>query len=308
MPKGSELNEQHFCETPVEFENALSTLAPASLVELQYNDGGVMKTSAKRLGILNHGTGDLAETASPHYNLVTHAGYFRAFKRALDSLNIPHTATVSQYGNAAFVDFDFKGRNIELKEVGEEFTSGIRLGHRYDKTTGITIAARFVRLACSNGMVVKGNSLKFVLTHHDKMARETSVWLETRLNEIVSLNQDLQMWVSQCMQDSIEWHTAARIMERLINNNKHLEHILEKLNIDITWQKKNEQFKKRPVYLTEGDQNRKLSRWDLYNAITAYATHGAQITPFIEQAMQTKAQRILKTKLEKMPMAEVFSE
>lgn len=78
--------------------------------------------------------------------------------------------------------------------------------------------------------------------------------------------------------DSIEWEIMERILRSVSGAKKHFEAIKEILH--------------------KGSES--YTRWDLYNAFTNYATHGQQLTPNVEQMMQTKAEKILLTPLVEM--------
>jgi len=47
----------------------------------------------------------------------------------------------------------------------------------------------------------------------------------------------------------------------------------------------------------------KLTRWEIYNAITRYLTHGEAITPHIENIFHRQAEKLLMIPLAKLPRA-----
>ncbi|MCJ7767821.1 hypothetical protein MUP79_05485, partial [Candidatus Bathyarchaeota archaeon] len=98
--------------------------------------------------------------------------------------------------------------------------------------------------------------------------------IELMLKEMVNSNEKLKEMVNNCIGDSIEWEMMERILRSLNPADKHFEALKNKLK-----------GIERPT------------RWDLYNAFTEYATHGEQISPNVEAALQTKAQKVLETPL-----------
>jgi len=38
-----------------------------------------------------------------------------------------------------------------------------------------------------------------------------------------------------------------------------------------------------------------ITRWDVYNAVTRYATHGEQLSPHVEMMLQNRAKQLLVT-------------
>jgi hypothetical protein len=281
------------CETLQEVKKATKGLSKAKLVNLQFDDGGVTKDVDNFKGVYNYTKGKYASTVVNYYNLVQHKDYFDSFAIALDRLNIKYKMTIQEVNNRAFCDIDFKDRNVKYDKLNEEFTTGIRLINSYDKSSGIAVMPRFTRLACMNGMIVTRTEKTMTIKHIDKMAKEIEKFVEKKLHGMINEYSDLQRWVSNSMKDSIEWKKGCLIIAKLFDQLKHREEILKRLGISIV------------SVADKKDKKKKLNRWDMYNAITHYLTHGEQITPHIETIFQKKATALLTSKLIKMPLAEV---
>lgn len=95
--------------------------------------------------------------------------------------------------------------------------------------------------------------------------------------ETMTLNraEERQIWVNNCMEDSVEWDLCQKLMEVVFKTDKHREAIIEILRKDTVG----------------GIPN----RWDIYNAVTSYATHNEQLKPNVEMLLQKQAQQILVT-------------
>jgi hypothetical protein len=207
-----------------------------------------------------------------------------ALQQALVGLNINFTSHISQQGHRIFADFTFPDAKIVLTQVGEEFATGVRLINSYDKSTGLIIVPRLCRLVCTNGMVLKTFGEGLVMKHNNhNLAQDIAGMVEATLAKIINSQANLQAMVSNCMADSIEWHMVEGIMKRLIGRQKHMVAIMSRCE---------------PV-------NGVITRWALYNAITAYATHGEQIKPNIEAWLQSKAEKVLNTPLAGLADVEV---
>jgi hypothetical protein len=78
------------------------------------------------------------------------------------------------------------------------------------------------------------------------------------------------------MKDSIEYSLVYKILSIVIGlgKEKHIKGILSKL-----------------------ERKKRITRWELYNAITNYATHGEQIKPNLEMWLQEKSNKVLKNPL-----------
>ena len=295
------------CNSLEEVQKASENLDKATMCDLKIVDGGVVKDVKEFKGIYNISRGKFCAAVVPHYNLVQHKGYFDGFATALNRLGIKYKMTLKQSGNRAFADIEFKDRNLKFDKLNEEFTTGIRLVNSYDKSTGLYVMPRFTRLACANGMILTRSEKTVSIKHHTKMVREIEVFIERKVNELINENQDLHNWVSRSMKDSLEWNKCCLIIEKLFSQLKHREEILKRLNISVI-ENTNKKTKKKSVAYTWNDTKKKkekITRWELYNAITHYLTHGEQITPHIENLFHKQAEKLLTTPLEKMPMAVV---
>jgi len=296
-------------KTLPEIYAATERLDKVKLVPLMYDDGGVTKTSNNLRGVFNISQGKLCAAVAPFYNLVSYKQYIDSFADSLDRLGIPFSMKIAQTPSKCICDINFEGRNLKFENLNEEFGTGIRLVNSYNKSTGLHIMPRFTRLACTNGMIVTRTVETFSIKHSSKMAQEIENIIEKKIAEIISSSKDLQEWVSSSMADSIEWKNICAIIEKLFNQPKHREKILEKLGISMIQVKKksrkNKVSKTEYSYVMEKEGVEKITRWQLYNCITEYLTHGEQITPFLESVMQKQAEKLLYTKLEKMPMAEI---
>jgi hypothetical protein len=220
--------------------------------------------------------------ASTGYKIVQHRELVRSLIEAIENLNIRHEVSLNSQGHRLFVDVKFPEVKLLAKEVDEEFIGGLRIINSYDKTTGLIIVPRLERLACSNGMVVAKFIGGFSVRHNAPLVEEFAGLIEKTLNDMINSCPKLQAIVNDCISDSIEWELCKRLVKALIKREKHTELILENI-----------------------DPSKTITRWDIYNAITRYATHGEQLKPNVEHWLQNKAQRLLHKPLEQFPLAEV---
>ena len=303
------MNKQptYVCQTISEVTNATTNLDVASMVPLHINDSGVMKEVKEWKGIYNNTKGKFCTAVVPHYNLVQHREYFDAVANALNRLDIKFTMTIKQSGNRAVGDLDFKDRDIKFEKLDEEFATGLRIMNSYDKTYGLFVVPRFTRLACTNGMIVTETKNTVSLKHHAKAVRDIEGFISKRINEIIASSDDLQNWVSLSMKDSKEWKVCCNIIAKLFDQLKHREEVLKRLGISIVEVTNKESKKKSIAYVWDDKKQKKnkFSRWEIYNAVTNYISHGEHITPHIENLFHQKAQKLLITPLEKMPIATI---
>lgn len=237
--------------------------------------------------IYNLSKNSLGCIASKGYNIIQHRQVVSALFEAIENLNIPYEKKMRSQGHRVFLDITFPQTKVLVKAKGlvqgEEFVGGIRLINSYDKTTGLLILPRMERVVCANGMIVSQFIAGYSIRHNQTLVKDFQIVIEKAINGIVNSSSVLQAILNECIADSIEWQYCELVFKNLIKYKKHTEGILEILK-----------------------QNKKdvVTRWDLYNCITAYCSHNAQLKPSIEAHLQNKAQHLLKTKLEVLAVEE----
>ena len=97
--------------------------------------------------------------------------------------------------------------------------------------------------------------------------------IDKMIKDIIANDDKLANMVSICIADSLEWQALRLLTKALFRQKKHVVQILKRLDAN----------------------KEKISRWEFYNAVTNYATHGERIKPHIETLLQNKAADIMKT-------------
>jgi len=245
--------------------------------------GGQSEPETRWKAVWNVNTNKVASIVSDGYEIVQHRDVASSFLEACQNLNIENEMSIKEGGNRMFIDVKFPQAKLYVQK-GEEFIAGFRLINSYDKSTGIIIVPRLVRLVCQNGMVmpVKGFIGSFCYRHNQNMAKNIHSYIEKAIAQTIESSEKLKAMVNNCIGDSVEWEIAEKIMEALIHVEKHYKPM-----VAIMKQK----------YEATG---KKLTRWDVYNAITQYTSHGEQLKPRIEELLQKKAQRVLVTPMIKL--------
>lgn len=258
--KKREVNKMTFPELDVAEERAVFIA----------NAAGEPVIEKKLKGIVNVSKGMLAAVTSVGYNTIQHNEVRSDLFTALTNLNIAFVPSIREQGHRVYIDVSFPDAVVKLTQVGEEFASGVRVINSYDKTTGLIIVPRIVRLKCTNGMVLKTFGEGVVLKHNSSIVKDIQANVETALKSIINGHQNLQKMVDRCIADSIEWKLAEKIIKKLIGREKHIEAIKKLL-----------------------PESEVVTRWDIYNALTDYATHSEQISPNIEAWLQSRAEILL---------------
>ena len=238
--------------------------------------------SKRHMGVWNVDKNELACLAPKSYTVIQHRYATECLIEAISSLNIKAVATLKRSRHGIHVDFDFPDSKFELTEVGESFTTGIRVVSDYSQVAGLMIAARVTRLACSNGMVVNDIVKPTRIKYTEQLTLTVEGLIDKVIRDIISNDRKLANMVSVCMADSVEWQAVKLLTKALFKEKKHVGEILSRLKYD--------------------DSGR-VTRWDFYNAITNYASSGGRLKPEIDAWLQYKAQKVLKT-----PIAQLTEE
>jgi hypothetical protein len=231
--------------------------------------------STRHMGVWNIDKNELACLAPKSYMVIQHRYAVECLIEALASLNIRAQAQLKQSKHGVQIDFDFPDSKFELTEVGESFTTGVRVVSDYSQVAGLVIGARVTRLACSNGMVVND----IVKPKRIKYTEELKIMVEGLIDQIVrdiiADDDKLANIVSLCMRDSVEWPAVRLLTRALFKEKSHIKEILTRI---------------------KPNQDGRVTRWGLYNAVTNYASSsGRRLSPQIDAWLQNKAQRILAT-------------
>lgn len=292
------LYQNFVCKTFEETKTATEHLDKAIIVRpLKFEVGGIEHTTNDWKGIFNLTQGYFTKPVGEIYNLVTHKEFLDSFAQTMERLNIEFEMKICSVGNTVVTDVEFPNKKLEFKELNEEFVTGIRIINSYDRAYAVTISPRLKRLACLNGMVLQREENSFNIKHSASLVKEIEKLVETKINDIINTYKDFQVLVEENINDSIEWNIASKIIEKIFKQPKHIEEILKNLGIT-RLETENVLDKKNPTVSYVGYDNiKKLTRWELYNAITKYLTHNAQLSPYVENALQVKAEKILNTPL-----------
>lgn len=250
---------------------------------IKFTVAGVEKESKDHKVIYNITKGMMGCVASDEYRLVQHKELYEYVESYLNNLNIPYTVNLRQQRNKAYMDFKFQNAKIVLKEKGEEFIGGLRLINSYDKSTGVFVIPFMTRMVCSNGMVVSILSKnRNSIWHNSKQIDKLGEVISLKMTELINMDQKLQEYVSECIADSVEWGIVDKLLKHFVKIDKHIEEIKKRITTN------------------------NPTRWDIYNAMTHYATHGLQLKPATEMWIQNKAMELMEKPIAKM--IEVYNE
>ena len=138
-----------------ELKNKAMSLDRAEAWGLYGEKEGTERYECKRhMLVMNIDRNVMACIAKRTYTVIQHRHAVESVVDALTSLNIRCEATLKASRHAIQLDVDFPDKFVELTKVNEKFTCGMRLSNDYSQQSGLMIAPRINRLACSNGMII----------------------------------------------------------------------------------------------------------------------------------------------------------
>jgi len=255
--------------------------------EAQMRDVHIVKDgedylSKKHMGVWNVDKNELACLAPKSYMVIQHRYAVEQLIEAITSLNIKAKAQLKKSRHGIQIDFDFPESKFELTEVGESFTTGIRVVSDYSQVAGLVIAARITRLACSNGMIVNDIVKPTRVKYTEELKITVEGLIDKIIKDIITNDDKLANMVSICMKDSVEWQALRLLTKALFKKPKHVKQILSRVKLE----------------------NGRVTRWNFYNAVTSYVSRwGTRLKPEVDAWLQNKAQKILKT-----PIAQLTEE
>ena len=260
-----------------ELKNLAMGFDRAQMRDVHVVEGKEDYLSKRHMGVWNVDKNELACIAPKSYMVIQHRYAVECLIEALSSLNIKSDAQLKQSRHGIQIDFDFPESKLELTEVGESFTTGIRVFSDYSQVAGLVIAARVTRLACSNGMIVNDIVKPKRIKYTEELKVTVEGLIDKIIKDIITSDDKLANMVSISMKDSVEWQALRLLTKALFKKKYHVKEILGRI---------------------KSDENGRVTRWNFYNAVTNYvSSSGSRLKPQVDTWLQNKAQRILKTSI-----------
>ena len=227
--------------------------------------------------IWNRDENRVSNITSKGYTLVQHEEVLGSFIDTVGKFNMSCFGNLRNCNDKVIVELAFKSLVVQ-----DAVNLGVKFVNSFDRTHSISGEFFGYRTACANGMLL-GKVLQGVTMVRQHIGKiDVRDMMEQFIRKVINSSEQLNELVSRSMVTSLEWQTTLDLIDALNLNKKHRESIKSALL-----------FKKE-------DMTRQLTKWDVYNVITAYATHGRSIGDYIEGKLQNEAQRVLLNPIEKL--------
>jgi hypothetical protein len=252
-------------------------------------------------GIRNANTGKVASIASGNYKIILHNDVAQAVVEGLGAKGIEVKGLVVNDNNRMKLDLVFTNQGVPIKDNATGVQMGIRVLNSYDKTTSFRMEMFGYRMICQNGMALGSvmNDVKQTIFHmgKEKPLQVIRILVDNFIEEVIQSSSKLQQYINRAMEDDIYYQDVAKLLLKYVSIKKHRETILSMLKIseiEVT-----ENGKTNFTYILENGASERIDRWDLYNALTYYATHNEH-SMHIENYIQGTAQKVLKNNFKEL--------
>jgi len=247
------------------------TVAPAEL----YFGNQVMPQKLKGWkGMYNVTTGKMASVVTDGYQEIQHNDVCQAVTETLGRLNLDVKGRVNDYHDKVIMDLVFQKDGLAITDDADGIMLGLRVINSYNKTSSFRLEMFGFRKICQNGMTFGARSFGVVESTIHYGSKEKNLAAISRITEafiskVINSSETMQKYVNEMIGDSLEYSMAKRILAQMVGK-KHYEGILAQLAECTT-------------------------RWQLYNALTAYATHNEQLTPNVKEHMEKLSRKVMET-------------
>jgi len=259
-------------------------------------------------GVYNIEGKALAMIASKAYTIIQHKDVLRSLGESLKEKNLQVSGVIRNYGNVIVGGLVFGNLGQSIKDDSKQGVKlGIRFTNSYNRVTAFRLEMYGFRMVCQNGMIL-GKAMNNVVQATFHMGKEKSLEhlkkISTKfIDDAIESSTQLQTYVSECMKDSVAWTQLGKLLEKIFVSQVHRENIAKLFGISIIEVTDKKTKKVHYNYVLEKNGVKNLTRWQLYNAITQYASHhkkksGKGFSLAMEEVIQTSAQEVLTTKFE----------
>jgi len=254
----------------------------------------------KYVGVYNVDKEKLTQVATDRYAIIQHNEVMGAVVDVLTKNNLSVSGRVDDFGDKIRADLIFMNQTKPITDDASGVKIGMRVLNSYNKQTSFRLEMFGFRTVCQNGMSLGNvmNNIKEVTFHTGKLQTLDNIRLTTErfIRRVISSSDELQKLINESIYDNIYYKDAMFILEKLLKQKKHRKEICNRFDISIV--EVYDKITKHREYKYYCPENN-INRWDLYNALTEYATH-SDISDNVEYNIQNVAQKVLKNNFEKL--------
>lgn len=258
--------------------------------------------------IVNSTTNKIEMTAKKNYTIIQNSQAIQAVVETLQEKGLEIYGRFDDFGGRIKVSCYFTNQGAPI--VSDD-AQGIKLGftmeNSYNGGASFKLSMYGFRMLCQNGMNI-GSVMNNISEYkkHTGAIEYTDLKAMTKnfFELVIASSKQLEELISVSIKDIASWENVSKVLMQNFAQKKHRNKIAEKLGITFI-EVEEEGKQKKIVPILEKDGKQQYTRWELYNAITAYATHNDQLSLNVSDLMQEGAQRILSKQFEKLLTVQV---
>jgi len=253
--------------------------------------------------VWNISKGRISNSVTKNFQLIQHRDIFSTVHDALSNLNLQVKGRLDDFEDMVRADLVFQ--NQDLVNDGEKgIQLGIRVINSNNKRSSFRLEMYAFRLICQNGMSIGSMipGVRDIQIHYGLEKIEfakVQVMVEKFVKKVINHSNSLQKLVNLSMKDSVEWNIVETIMKKAIHSQKFMKEIAKRLEVDVVEVIDKKNPKKVNLQFIP-KKNQKISRWDLYNAITNLISHDEQLKPTAQNSLEESSRKILKNNFGKL--------
>jgi len=258
----------------------LAMSAPEAVqVEVAHTQPGYDSTvpTDNYIGVWNKTTSHLSCVASRRYGIVQHRDVLEAFADTLQEvgLNIRGGIHYDEKGDEMRVQVFFQDEEKLIKDDAKGIQLGVRLINSYNLTNSLRGEMWGLRLVCSNGMKLPGFEAVYRRNHMGVI--DVKKGMTDFVKTIIERRPVIEKLVMKNIEETLEYELSVKVFQKLFEVKKHRKILLNKL---------------------EAYKGKRFTKWELYNMVTNYATHGQGLRISAIDWLQDKARKLLTQPIE----------
>lgn len=260
------------------------SLDKAKACEVYYPNG-----DESRFRVIKNMTNDKEVcTVSDRYQVLQHSEAVNLILSGIEASGISGAGVLRNYGNTVVTELYFDNLTIRDHTQDGHINTGIRFTNSFDKSVGFKAEGFMWRQVCSNGMLVNKllpNAPEMSFKHTGDIIEKITNMTRSFIQGITTMEGSLLEIINEATNQRITFESTDQrlkfIIEQVGSERKAKQFIeLENIEVDMT-------------------------KWDLYNAFTHFASNQPDISYNQYEKIHINAQKILMTNHIELPTTTV---
>jgi hypothetical protein len=255
-----------------EMDNEIMALPRAEVVPVYHENGEKSKFSVVKDV---EGTHEYA-AVSDRYSLIQHTDALYKVLDAVQGAGIDGNGRTKYFGGKCYMDMTFSNMKVE-DPTGTDINLGYSVRNTYDATGGVTLFPFALRGICSNGMLFNSTpdlKLNIVsIRHMGDIVQKVTRGIKNLMEQTLRIEGVFVEMIDRASQNIIEFkgNELELTMAEYTGSKLSARRIIESSKMSL---------------------NQEITQWDIYNALTQYASWNATNAPEYER-LQRGAERVI---------------